>query len=202
MWFRLPNSDGRGGTMKLGAAVGAALALAMAGCSAAYVEDSQATVLLLVSSINDGATVASDVRGEGGLIVNCAVDVTVQNVTKNPNNPGSPVENVTLRRYDVSYQRSDGRGVEGVDVPYRFSGAMTETLAVGDAKKVSIDLVRQQAKLEPPLSNITGLQIVEMTANVTFYGETVSRATVSASGSAAIRFADFAKGTTTCEPGS
>jgi hypothetical protein len=199
MWFRLPNSDGRGGTMKLGAAVGAALALAMAGCSAAYVEDSQATVLLLVSSINAGATVASDVRGEGGVITNCPVDAKMVVVAKNPNNPGSTVENVILQRYDVSFQRSDGRGVEGVDVPYRFSGAMTETVAVGGEATVSIDLVRQQAKLEPPLSNITGLQIVEMTATVTFYGATVSRSTVSATAYAGIRFADFGTGTPTCE---
>jgi hypothetical protein len=200
MWFRLPNSDGRGGTMKLGAAVGAALALAMAGCSAAYVEDSQATVLLLVSSINKGAPVVSDVRGEGGVISNCPVDATMGVVVKNPQNPGSPpVENVILQRYDVSFQRSDGRGVEGVDVPYRFSGALTATVAVGGETTVSIDLVRQQAKLEPPLSNITGLQVVEMTATVTFYGATVSRSTVSATGSAGIRFADFGTGTTTCE---
>ena len=186
--------------MKLGAAVGAALALAMAGCSAAYVEDSQATVLLLVSSINKGATVASDVRGEGGVITNCPVDATMVVVVKNPNNPGSPpVENVILQRYEVSFQRSDGRGVEGLDVPYRFSGAMTETVAVGGEATVSIDLVRQQAKLEPPLSNITGLQIVEMTATVTFYGATVSRRTVSATASAGIRFADYGTGTPTCE---
>jgi hypothetical protein len=185
--------------MRLGALGAAALALAMAGCSAAYVEDSQATVLLLVSSINAGAPVASDVRGEGGTITNCAVTATVVVVVKNPSNPGSPVDNVILQRYDVSFQRSDGRGVEGVDVPYRFSGAMTATVGVGGEETVSIDLVRQQAKLEPPLSNITGLQIVEMTANVTFYGATVSRSTVSASGSAGIRFADFGVGTPTCE---
>jgi hypothetical protein len=185
--------------MKLGAAVGAALALAMAGCSAAYVEDSQATVLLLVSSINAGATVASDVRGEGGVITNCPVEAKMVVVAKNPNNPGSTVENVILQRYDVSFQRSDGRGVEGLDVPYRFSGAMTETVAVGGEATVSIDLVRQQAKLEPPLSNITGLQIVEMTATVTFYGATVSRSTVSATASAGIRFADYGTGTPTCE---
>ena len=202
MWFRLLSRDGRGWTMRLGAVAAAALALALAGCSAAYVEDSQATVLLLVSSINEGKTVASDVRGDGGAITNCSVKGEVVVILKNPANPGSPVENVILQRYDVSYQRSDGRAVEGVDVPYRFSAAMTVTAIRGEKTAVAIDLVRQQAKLEPPLSNITGLQIVEMTANVTFYGETVSRANVSGTGSAAIRFADFATGTPTCEAGS
>ena len=185
--------------MRLSAACAAALALAMAGCSADYVEDSQASVLVVVSSINKGATIVSDVRGDTGSIVNCPVPVTIAVTVKNPNNPGSPVENVVLQRYDVSFQRSDGRGVEGVDVPYRFSGALTATVPRGEEATVVVDVVRQQAKLEPPLSNITNLQIVEMTANITFYGQTVSRQSVSASGSAAIRFADYGTGTTTCE---
>jgi hypothetical protein len=133
---------------------------------------------------------------DGGTIVNCNVPAEVVVMLKNPANPGSSVENVILQRYDVSYQRSDGRGVEGVDVPYRFSGAMTASAVRNDDCRNH--LVRQQV-LEPPLSNITGLQIVEMTANVTFYGETVSRATVSATGAAAVRFADYGSGTPTCE---
>ena len=51
--------------MRLGAAVGAVLALAMAGCSADYVEGDRSSVLLLIDSINDGAPVLSDVRGVG-----------------------------------------------------------------------------------------------------------------------------------------
>jgi len=141
------------------------------------------------------------VRGQNGAIVNCSTSVGLEVVVKNPNNPGSPLESVILERYDVSFTRSDGRGVEGVDVPYRFSSSMTAEVAVAAAATVKIDIVRQQAKLEPPLSNITGLQIVDMTANVTVYGETVSRQAVSASGAAAIRFADFADGTATCESG-
>jgi hypothetical protein len=76
---------------------------------------------------------------------------------------------------------------------------MSQSLDPGDELTFTINLVRQQAKLEPPLSNITGLQIVEMTANVTVWGETVSRETVTASGAAAIRFADYADGTPSCE---
>jgi hypothetical protein len=41
-----------------------------------------------------------------------------------------------------------------------------------------------------------------MTAHVTVFGQTVSRQSVSASGAAAIRFADYGTGTTTCEAGS
>ena len=185
--------------MRLGPVACAVLALALVGCGADYVEETDATVLLVLTAINEGSPIASDVRGENGVIVNCATTVGLQVLVKNPNNPGSPVESVVLKRYDVSFTRSDGRAVEGVDVPYRFSAPMTATIAAGSDATFTIDLVRQQAKLEPPLSNITGLQIVEMTANVTVYGETVSRKAVSASGAASIRFADYGSGTTTCE---
>ncbi len=185
--------------MRLGAA--AVMALALVGCSADYVEEGQATVLLILASINDGSPIASDVRGDSGEIINCSAPISLSVVMKNPNNPGGPTENVLLNRYDVAFSRSDGRGVEGLDVPYRFSEAMTATIERGAEESFTIDLVRQQAKLEPPLSNITGLQIVEMSAHVTVYGETVSHKAVSASGAAAIRFADFATGTPTCEGG-
>jgi hypothetical protein len=190
--------------MKLRAVAGIVLGLVMVGCSADYVTDSQATVLLVVTSINSGSPIASDVRAgdNNNGIVNCQTQVALTSILKNPQSPVVDTEKVVLQRYDVSYVRSDGRAVEGVDVPYRFSAPMTATLGPTDELTVAIDVVRQQAKLEPPLSSITGLQIVEMTANVTFYGETVSRQSVSASGAASIRFADWAPGTPTCESGS
>ena len=65
-----------------------------------------------------------------------------------------------------------------------------------------MDLVRHQAKLVPPLSNITGLQIVTMFADVRLTGATISGSNVSADGSVQVTFADYATGTTTCEAGS
>ena len=35
--------------------------------------------------------------------------------------------------YRVEYVRADGRNTQGVDVPYRFDGAFTATVAGGDA---------------------------------------------------------------------
>ncbi len=192
--------------MRLAAAAGAALALAMAGCSADYVEGNRASVLLLVEAINEGAPLLSDVRGAGDspdTIVNCLAQVAVSARTKNPLQTVTPVDDVRLTRYEVSYRRSDGRGFEGVDVPYRISGNMTITIpAGGDITTFSVDLVRHQAKLLPPLSNITGLQIVTMFADVTLTGATISGSTVSAQGSVQVTFADYATGTTTCESGS
>jgi hypothetical protein len=207
MWFRLLSRDGRVWTMRLGAAFGVALALAMAGCSADYVEGNRSTVLLTVEAVNEGAPILSDVRGldeeNPETIVNCQTDVAVSVRTKNPTQPAAPVQDVRLTRYEVSYRRSDGRGVQGVDVPYTISGNMTVIVSAGgDTTSFPIDLVRHQAKLLPPLSNITGLQIVTMFADVTLSGATISGSNVSAQGSVQVTFADYAAGTDVCETGS
>jgi hypothetical protein len=188
--------------MRIGAAVPVALALAFAGCSADYVETNASSVLLLVERINAGSPVLSDVRGgeTGNTIINCLTLVEVSARIKNPNQPASPVDDVRLTRYDVSYRRADGRAVEGVDVPYRISGNMTAVVpAGGDLTEVVIDLVRHQAKIEPPLINMVGLQVVTMFADVTVHGATISGRAVAGQGSVQVTFADFAEGTETCE---
>jgi hypothetical protein len=58
--------------------------------------------------------------------------------------------------------------------------------------------VRRQAKLEPPLSGITGYDIVTMFATITVSGETVSGDTVSAVGSMQIDFANYGDTDETC----
>jgi hypothetical protein len=183
--------------MRLGTA--AVLALAMAGCSADYVEQDQSSVLLTVESINGGAPILSDVISDG-VVVNCQTTVGVSVRAKNPSLALTPVNDVRILRYEVSYRRSDGRGVQGVDVPYTISGNLTVTApAGGGVTTFSLDLVRHQAKLVPPLSNITGLQVVTMFADVTLTGQTIAQHTVSGGGSVQITFADFGTGTTTCE---
>jgi hypothetical protein len=112
------------------------------------------------------------------------------------------VSDVRITRYQVSYRRSDGRGVEGVDVPYPISGNITVTVAAGADAEFSVDLVRHQAKIVPPLSNITGLQVVTMQADVTLSGQTISGQAVQASGSVPITFADYGTGTQACESAS
>jgi hypothetical protein len=191
--------------MRLGAAAGLALALAMTGCSADYVEGSRASVLLLVDSINGGAPVLSDVvsgTAASPTIVNCQTQVAVAVRTKNPIQPAAPAQDVRVNRYEVSYRRTDGRGAEGVDVPYRISGNIAITVGVGgEVTTFPIDLVRHQAKIVPPLSNITGLQIVTMFADVHLVGQTISGETVAAQGAVQVTFADFGEGTETCETG-
>ena len=199
----LSSRDGGRLTPGAGAAAAVALALAVAGCSADYVEGSRGSVLLVVEAVNGGAPILSDVRGDA-TIVNCQAEVTVDVLSKNQNPDQvltSPVLAVRILRYDVVWRRSDGRGVEGADVPYRTSGNITVTVQPGTAFAFPIDLVRHQAKLVPPLSNITGLQVVTMFADITLSGEAISGEGVSGQGTAQVTFADYAGGTVTCESG-
>ena len=132
--------------MRLGTAVGAALALAMAGCSADYVEGDRSTVLLTIQSINGGAPVLSDVRGSGedpDTIVNCETQVEVTVRTKNPNVTATAVQDVTphpLR--GVATAAPTVAGCEGVDVPYTISGNMTVLAPAGGELIFPVDLVR------------------------------------------------------------
>lgn len=185
-------------------AAAATLVVGLAGCSANYVENSQASVLLVVESINGGAPILSDVRTTAGTdetIVNCDTDIDVALILKNAsaNAVPGPSEAVTISRYEVAYTRSDGRGAEGVDVPYRIVGPASFTIAPGEDGSFPVTIVRHQAKLEPPLVNIDGASLITMAARVTLYGETISGEGVSGSGSVQVTFADFAEGADTCE---
>ena len=195
MWLRKLSRDAnsRGGALSLGAAVAVAAALAMAGCSADYVEQNEGPVLLLITAINGGAQLDSDVRsGEFSTFV-CEneVDVEMTVMNKNPNAPTAPASTVQVDSYEVKYSRSDGRGVEGVDVPYRITGSLATTVGVGDDVTVPIEVVRRQAKLEPPLDNISQTTVLTVSAQVTLFGKTISDKRVSAVARFQIDFADF-----------
>jgi hypothetical protein len=202
MWLRNLSRDGnsRGGALSLGAVVAVAAALAMAGCSADYVENNEGPVLLLITAINGGAQLDSDVRnGEFSTFVcenEVDVDLTVQN--KNPNAPSAPSSTVQLESYEVKYSRSDGRGVEGVDVPFRITGSVATNVAIGDDVTIPIEVVRRQAKLEPPLDNISQTTVLTVSAQVTLFGKTISENRVTAQARFQIDFADFGDTTTAC----
>lgn len=191
--------------MRLGSVAAAALALALAGCSADYVEDSQAPVILRITAINGGALLESDVKTGAADNYVCpdAVEVGVAVRPKNPN--ATIVQNagdIFLKRYEVRYARTDGRAVEGVDVPYRVSGLLTAVVVNDGNATVSLEVVRRQAKLEPPLSQIDGAQIVTMFAEVTLFGENVVGNGVSARGQLQVNFLNVVDSNTSCPSGS
>jgi hypothetical protein len=114
-----------------------------------------------------------------------------------PGSPAAPTDNnlVTITRYRVSYRRTDGRNVPGVDVPYAFEGAATVTLAGSGPAVLALELVRVQAKQEPPLRNLRnggGALAISAIADVEFHGRDIVGHEVSAAGALSVIFADWA----------
>jgi hypothetical protein len=91
------------------------------------------------------------------------------------------------------FQRADGRGLQGVDVPYSFDGAITAS--AGDAPGEAVfTLVRGQARLEPPLAALRGgggAIAISTVAEVTFSGRDGRGRTVQDVGRIAVHFADW-----------
>jgi len=184
-------------------AIGSALSLALvsivgaSGCAPDYVTGSTAPVLLLIGAIHGGQVLESDVRDSTGAICADTVNVALAVRSKNPLATTIVVpEHVLVQQYEVRYLRTDGRGTEGLDVPYSYRGPIASEvdLATSGTSDVPIPVVRWQAKLEPPLSTITGAQIVTMIAEITVRGQTVAGQPVATTGRLQINFADFADG--------
>ena len=182
--------------VRAGLLIGAA---GFSACSAGYSTDNNSSVLLIIASINGGAALKSDVITATG-VFNDLADLAIAVRFKNPNIATVPQvpSAVILERYEIKYRRSDGRGVEGQDVPFSISGNLTTAFDVktSGTDNVSLEVVRVQAKLEPPLRNLQsnsgGGIVVTMFADITLHGRTISGQTVTANGSLQIDFANWA----------
>jgi hypothetical protein len=128
--------------------------------------------------------------------------VTLSAILKDLGAAGAPsaptgINRLTITSYRVEYRRSDGRNTPGVDVPLAFTSALTMsviTTADGFATSQGVfELVRHDAKLEPPLAALGGGdRVISMVADVTFFGHDQAGNNVSATGSVQINFANFA----------
>jgi hypothetical protein len=156
-----------------------------------------------------GGTLRSDVitnitRTENGAqvtvptIFNDIGEVVMSLVLKDQGQPGlastpSAINQVTFTRYRVAYQRSDGRNVQGTDVPFTFDGAVTFTVPAEGTVTAGFTIVRHTAKSEAPLRALRngGGPILSTIADVTFYGRDQAGNDVQATGSISIDFGDF-----------
>lgn len=106
----------------------------------------------------------------------------------------SPLNQVTLHRYHITFRRADGRNMPGVDVPHAVDGGVTALLGESPVT-VPFELVRHQAKLEPPLrslANFGGRLFISTFADVTFYGTDVAGNDVQVMGTMSVSFSDYA----------
>jgi hypothetical protein len=185
--------------------------LAMTSCNLNpnFANNGNSPILFNITSINGGAQLDSDVvSGEGAtpplsFICPDLVGVRVENHLKNPNIATIDFRgDITINRYEVQYFRSDGRGVQGVDVPYAISGNIAVEVVSGAAVTIPIEVVRRQAKVEPPLLILAGGNgggaVLTVFAEITLHAVTTIGQTMTATGRMQIDFADFGDKLTAC----
>lgn len=145
---------------------------------------------------DESSMLLSDVVTGGG-VINDNGTVTMSLILKDPGVPGiaaapTAINAVTIDRYRVEYQRTDGHNQQGSDVPYAFDSAVTFTVAESGGS-AGFELVRHSAKREAPLQALGGTtRKLSTIARVTFYGHDQAGNEVSASGNIGIDFGDFA----------
>jgi hypothetical protein len=183
--------------------VGAACVISTASCGGEMLRTGRSPMYLVVTSITAGAEgeeltsfLLSDIRTNGG-VANDNVQVGLRLDPKNPSATTAIVNAVTLTRYAVEFRRTDGRNRPGIDVPYGFSGALSTTLSPNGTGNATFELVRHQAKLEPPLANLSGqgfggLGFLSTIAEVTIYGRDQNGNELMVTATIDVHFADFA----------
>jgi hypothetical protein len=170
--------------------------------------DTRSGSILVVESLkgtdiedNEADYIQSDViyedleAGTSTIFADVAVaSLSARSLDPSPIAGSSQYMDVIITRYVVSYARSDGNNTQGVDVPYSFEAYLSETIPIGSTKDLSIVIVRETAKMEPPL---VGLQegrdkgVLEITAKVEFFGHDMAERSVSATGYISIFFANY-----------
>ena len=194
----------------LGSLVAVATGLGSYGCTPDWATQDNSPVSLFIVSVNGAVPLASDVWDEATTTVRA--DVVTLALANRAKNQTVPVPNIPsalfVERYEVRYVRSDGRGVEGVDVPFAISGAVTFGFDVADSGTVELPLevVRAQAKLESPLRNLRntpnslsadpdpfggGAQVLTVFADITLHARTPAGQVTTATGRFQIDFADY-----------
>jgi len=177
--------------------------------------DSESNSMLIVMNLegfdleyNRAEYLQSDVlyvdpdTGAQSVIADTAI-VTFTNKLINPNpleyTTPSHYSSIQVTRYVVTYFRSDGKNTEGVDIPYSFEGYFSTVVEVDEQVEVNFVLVREVAKLEPPLVDLieSGLEggnetVLEVQARIDFYGHDLANNKVKATGYLAIFFANYA----------
>ena len=198
-------------------AIGGACLISAAGCGGELLRTGRSPVYLVVTKVEgqsgDGGTAAAFLLSDVETLVeqdingvkvkvptyfNDNVIVTLAAELKNPTIGATAINNVTMTRYHVDFRRADGRNTPGVDVPYSIDGALSVTIAAGTGTTgVAFEIVRHQAKLEPPLRQLRnifgfgGTGFISAIAEITLYGRDQNGNEVMATARMDVVFGDF-----------
>lgn len=150
-------------------------------------DDSTSASFLVINSLtgNDltgkagSTTVFSDVITNGSIVNDTGV-AAVTTLTYNPTADSDEHDityymNVVVDQIDVEFMRTDGKNVEGVDVPYRFTQPMNMLVAVDKTVSIPFVLIRHAAKMDAPLINLRDVPseefVLQLVAKVTVHGK-------------------------------
>jgi hypothetical protein len=121
------------------------------------------------------------------------VNVTATLLEPTPSLPTSVYNDIQLERYVVTFSQPNGNKVEGRDVPYSFEGRLSALVKVGTDLDVSFIIVREVAKIEPPLIDLRDYyDVLQVTAKIDFYGKDMAGKSVKGTGYLTIFFANYA----------
>ncbi len=191
-----------------------------AGCVPDWARENETGMIMEVAGITgvaggeaQGGTSGDILFSDVSAWINDDAVVVVNLYRKNPTVAStSALEHVRLESYQVRYLRSDGRNIEGLDVPHRITGALnslrfhTPTDTAEVEIEAVINAVRHTAKREPPLINLidsdltprtrgpvlTGEGIITTTAEITVYARQITTGeALQATGRFQVVFADF-----------
>ena len=165
-------------------------------------DDTRSSSMLIVEKIqgqdSEGNTVdflQSDVIKNSTVHADSAT-ATIRAATLDPDPllGTSQYNDIILTRYTVSYSRTDGKNAPGVDVPLPFEGSLSAVVKVGSSTTISFVVVREVAKLEPPLVALAEGRaegVLQVTARIDFYGRDLANRNVKATGYLTIYFANY-----------
>jgi hypothetical protein len=181
-------------------AVIAACVLATTSCGGDMLRTGRAPFFLVIDSVlvtpgGEGEESSGSLLSDVQPVFNDIGEFTFRSEPKNASALVTTLNDITLTRYRVTYTRTDGRNTPGVDVPYGFDGGIAVTVPAGGIGVATLDIVRHQAKLEPPLKNLAGLGgqvFISTITEVTFYGHDQNGNEVTVTGRVTTQFADFA----------
>jgi hypothetical protein len=172
--------------MKLKLVVLIIAALALVSCVAKENDTTSASFLVInaltgkdLEGNSGSTTVFSDVSIAGSIVNDNGV-ASVTTLTYNPLEDSDEHDitfymNVIVDQVDVEFMRTDGRNVEGVDVPYRFTQPMNMLVPVDEITEIPFILIRHVAKLEAPLFALREITsqgvILQLVAKVTLHGK-------------------------------
>lgn len=156
--------------------------VAMMGCNALEKESLSGTLLVIKSitgkdsSGKDGSSVIySDViKGDGTIFDDGGVVAATAKLLDPLYAASTFYQDVVVDQVDVKFSRTDGRNVEGKDVPYGFSQPTSVFVVVGKDVSFNVVLISHNAKMEAPLIDLRDLgqeKVLVLNTTLTFHAK-------------------------------